>query len=493
MSDRLPASHAVYYVTNRRHKGRDRWKPRGYSGRRCSDDGVENLRFGKVEFELDDERVNGLLAGDSGFGPGHGEALKDYIRERLHTARIQAFPENLDRGRSDTSQDRALLGSTRMFEELRQEQFREHDVLVFVHGFNVSWWSAVASAAALERTLQNRSSRRKIKVVLFTWPSNGRALPWVSYRSDRADAAATGGAIGRGFLKLRDFLSELRQGGPGGEDERCMRRIHLLCHSMGNYVLQHAIARTVAHSPAARPPRLWDHVFLSAPDVAEDVLEPGEPLGRLPEMARSVTVYHNEGDVSMWLSDHTKGNTARLGWSGASRPGRLDHRVHMVDCSEIVTGAVEHGYHLSGWVNEDIAKTIDGVRPNGATRRREPVASAWAERLAASTSRQWRLRERVPLSPTKPMGGEIPASRQRLPKGSITQPTIRRLKPSSTTARYRRPRRFGTCVMSATPKGGSGASALERLLRDPLTLGADEASASGPDAEGPSGGSAERD
>ena len=32
---------------------------------RCSDDGVENLRFGKVEFELEDERVERLLAEDS--------------------------------------------------------------------------------------------------------------------------------------------------------------------------------------------------------------------------------------------------------------------------------------------------------------------------------------------------------------------------------------------------------------------------------------------
>jgi len=45
---------------------------------------------------------------------------------------------------------------------------------------------------------------------LFTWPSDGQALPYVSYKSDRSDAKGSGYAIGRGFLKLRDFLVRLR-------------------------------------------------------------------------------------------------------------------------------------------------------------------------------------------------------------------------------------------------------------------------------------------
>lgn len=37
----------LYFATNRRHKGRDRWNPSSY-GTDFSSDGMENLRLGKV-------------------------------------------------------------------------------------------------------------------------------------------------------------------------------------------------------------------------------------------------------------------------------------------------------------------------------------------------------------------------------------------------------------------------------------------------------------
>jgi len=55
-------------------------------------------------------------------------------------------------------------------------------------------------------------------------------------------------------------------------------------------------------------PRIVDHVFLCAADVDDDALEPGRPLGRIHEIAREVTVYHNRGDKDLHVSDITKGN-----------------------------------------------------------------------------------------------------------------------------------------------------------------------------------------
>jgi hypothetical protein len=56
-------------------------------------------------------------------------------------------------------------------------------------------------------------------VVLFTWPSDGMALPLVSYKSARTEAPSSGNAIGRGLLKLRDYLAALGDlpGGRAGE------------------------------------------------------------------------------------------------------------------------------------------------------------------------------------------------------------------------------------------------------------------------------------
>ena len=378
----MDQSHTLYYATNRRHVGRDRWRPSRYSGE-PSKDGDENLRFGKVVLELDSDRVNAHLEEESGFGSGDGEALAKYVRRRRGSARIEAFTEALDKDRSETRQVNATFGSHRLFEELRQRPLVERDVLIFVHGFNVDWWDAVASATSLELML-NRNREREVVVVLFTWPSDGKVIPYWSYFSDRSDARSSGYAVGRGFLKLRDFLvEELRRSHARGE-EPCRRSIHLLCHSMGNYVLQNALKRTLKFSAAGRPPRIFDQIFLCSPDVADDVFEPGRPFCELPGMAENVTVYHNKGDLAMPVSDYTKGNTDRLGWRGANRPAELDGRVHIVDCGGIVTGAVEHSYYQCGRVNDDIAQSLDGISADDKVRHRSPVQHGWPN--------VWRLR-----------------------------------------------------------------------------------------------------
>lgn len=51
----------IYFATNRKHEGRDRWNPKGY-GKKFSSDGHENLRFGQVAVEYDESVVNEFLS-----------------------------------------------------------------------------------------------------------------------------------------------------------------------------------------------------------------------------------------------------------------------------------------------------------------------------------------------------------------------------------------------------------------------------------------------
>lgn len=370
------AETTLYYATNRRHRGRDRWTPTSY-GTDWSRDGSENLRFGRVTLPYDEARAEIHLNEDTGFGTGHGGNLVGHLARQRRRATIEAFRETLDKDTADTEQPDGRFGSQRLLAELRAHMLAGCGVLIFVHGFNVSWWEAVASAAGLELMLNRNAGGRHVRVVLFTWPSDGRAIPYWSYFSDRGDAAASGAAVGRGFLKLRDYLITLRRRGPRTEGELCGQSIHLLCHSMGNYVLQNALRRTEAFSVAGKPPRVFDQVFLCAPDVADNVFEPGEPLRRLPEMAEQVTIYHNRGDLAMPISDYSKGNTDRLGWGGANRPAELDGRVHQVDCSPIVRGLVEHSYYDCGRVNDDVRHSIDGLTPDDPSRSRAAVRHGW--------------------------------------------------------------------------------------------------------------------
>ena len=52
----MPKSLKIYYATNRRHKGRQRWAPTSY-GTEFSKDGTENLRLGKVTLQADAAKV----------------------------------------------------------------------------------------------------------------------------------------------------------------------------------------------------------------------------------------------------------------------------------------------------------------------------------------------------------------------------------------------------------------------------------------------------
>lgn len=376
----------LYYATNRSHQG-NREAPDGY-GKSPSGDGAENLRFGCVTLDnLDESKVAGYLKQQTDYGVGNGVALSDYYYSEMKNASVAAILDNLDKSRPDIDQqDRThKLGSVKTFEALKNKMRSSCDVVIYIHGFNVSWDKAVAAAMALQTSLNisnGNTNNKDIVVVLFSWPSDGQTIPIYSYKSDRTDAEFSGSAFGRGILKFRDFLLKERtrnkdeNGQPIGE-LLCQQEVHLLCHSMGNYVLQNTLKRMIEFNHGLRLPRLFDHIFMCSPDVDDDVLEEGNPLHRLSELARNISIYHNQGDVAMYVSDYTKQNPDRLGMNGVSRTSSLNQKIHQIDCSDIVTGRVEHSYYLNGNVNEDIRFSVMGEKQDDHKRKRIIRKNAW--------------------------------------------------------------------------------------------------------------------
>ncbi len=328
---------------------------------------MENLRVGQVTLELDDSEVASALASDLGSaGRGSGGTLAELATAAMKDRgayEIVAYPE------TPTPDGLVTPGSEAMFRDLHKLMSSSTDLITMIHGYNVTWAEAVGTAVGLQIALNGSSARdntQQVAVLLLTWPSDGQLTPWMSYKSDRADALSSGGAIGRALLKLRDFLGEVkaRKMVPCGQD------LHLLCHSMGNYVLQCAVERLSDHTPATALPRLFDQIWMCAPDVDDDVFEEGQPLARVHQIARQVTVYHNRRDKALVISDVTKGNPDRLGSAGSARPALLHSKVGQVDCAEVAEGLVEHSYYLDGHVLDDIRLSVDGVALNAEKRRR---------------------------------------------------------------------------------------------------------------------------
>ncbi len=364
----------LFYATNRNHKGNNQWNPKNY-GIHFSSDGTENLRFGKVSVKADPKKVEAFLNESCGFGNGNGNDLSKYFFKMVEEKQtIKAYKEEVDRDKSEKLQKGVVYGSKLMLGELQTIMTASTDVLILIHGCNVSWNLACASGFALQEMLNRQvpqTKEQKVRVILFTWPSDGMLTPFVSYKSDRADAKDSGRAFARGILKLRDFLVDLRDRSEGSEVKLCNQDIHLLCHSMGNYVLQNALPRIADFTPGHSMPRLFEHIFLCAADIDDTVFEPGQPMEKLPHLARHVNVYYNRGDVAMYVSDYTKGHPERLGTNGAARPLLLHHKIIQVNCSRIVNGPIEHDYFMNGKVNDDIRYSIYGVADDGEQRKRK--------------------------------------------------------------------------------------------------------------------------
>ena len=202
----------------------------------------------------------------------------------------------------------------------------------------------------------------------------GEAIPIYSYLDDRSRAKNSGYAVGRGFLKLRDFFIRLYDDVKAENYVACGQAIHLLCHSMGNYVLQNAVARMIDFTPTSALPRLFENIFMCSADVDDTVLEPDQPLGQLNELTRSINVYYNREDKAMMISETTKGNPERLGYNGCARPYHVHAKVFQIDCTSVVPGgllSIEHSYYTLGDIHRDIIQTIAGIAQDSPQRKRE--------------------------------------------------------------------------------------------------------------------------
>lgn len=300
----------VYFGTNRRPNRKQ--NPTDFTGE-FSPEGLADLRFGRAEFD----------------------PARDVVRS------IEVFHE---------TPSGTVLGSVQLMGSL-QERMRKNqaDAMIFIHGFNVSFQDALRSAARLQAAYSTPD--RPLEVVAFSWPSDGSAT---HYPSDRHDAKASGLAIARGLGKLVRFLHAL------DAENACQRKLFLVCHSMGNYVLRSAVSELIKMHRTL--PRVFAEVVLAAADEDDDTFELDHKLARLPELTDRVSVYFNRGDRALTASDYLKGNPDRLGSDGPRKPRAVHAKISLVDCSDVVGGLLEHDYFISSpRVIADIRPVLLGV------------------------------------------------------------------------------------------------------------------------------------
>lgn len=343
----------VFFATNRNHQPKN---TREVFGRTFNPDGVAALRFGYADFRPDPERP---------------------VLETLHV-----YPDILD------EPDILKTGGGQFMEDLRQAMAGgpKCDTLVFIHGFNVSFTGALQAGALLAQGVT--VADHQLNIVVFSWPSDGAAVPWMSYYSDREDARASGPAIARAFLKFRDYVLALNA------QDYCQRRVHLIAHSPGTFVLRQAL-QALIHKERDSLTRLFDQILLAAPDEDDDCFEHDAKLRLLPRIGRQVTVYFNPNDKGLTISNRTKANPDRLGSDGPRLVDLLPKKVELVDCRVVAGDAdpfVEHSYYLrSQAVIDDISALMTG----------DPLEDI-PNRTFIERTRAWRLGRETGVRPARP-------------------------------------------------------------------------------------------
>jgi len=252
-------------------------------------------------------------------------------------------------------------GSQELFSNLRKKMRDDSkDSLIFIHGFNVTFVDAIESAAKMAEKYKEKKYEPNIFV--FSWPSDGKLF---HYSNDRYDAEVSGYAFARGLLKLSSFLKK------GKLEEICNQKVHLIAHSMGNYVLRHSLQQAQEIGKGKALPRIFDEIILTAADEDNDAFEFESKFSRLPSLAKRITVYFNSGDLALKTSDYTKGNPDRLGHDGPSKPHKISSKVVLVDASSVVGGVAEHSYHQEEkLVIEDIVAVLQGISSENITGRK---------------------------------------------------------------------------------------------------------------------------
>ncbi|MDR3529421.1 MAG: alpha/beta hydrolase [Rhodopila sp.] len=257
--------------------------------------------------------------------------------------------------------------------DLRPVLESQNDVLVFVHGCANGFQDAIKRAAYNKEWLGAAAVPgvdTVLDVIAFTWPARSYTIAnivgdYTDYRHDQSEARASAAH----FCLFLQQIQALRQ-------RLGNRRLNLLCHSMGNYMLGGAVEALFTSGAAPATP-LFDEVILAAADeTATSFSTPnGGRLTNLWRLGREITVYFNNDDIAMALS-HIVNQDFRLGYDGppnAADTGFFSRNVYeFVDCTGVddyinsILQAPDRShqyYRQSPTVRSDIVTTLAGATP----------------------------------------------------------------------------------------------------------------------------------
>jgi esterase/lipase superfamily enzyme len=172
------------------------------------------------------------------------------------------------------------------------------DALVFVHGFSTTFDDAAFRLAQIVWDLRyNQQGDFKGLPVLYSWPSRGETL---DYQYDRESALGA----------RDDFIALLRN----LHEKHHIDHIHVLAHSMGNFLALDALA----NAATAVPPLQIADLIMAAPDVDTDQFI--QEIPKIQAICPRLTLYASSADKALAVSKTLAGGVPRAGDVPAGGP-----------------------------------------------------------------------------------------------------------------------------------------------------------------------------
>lgn len=234
-----------------------------------------------------------------------------------------------------------LLPHADFWKQLRAtvEASPEKQLMIFVHGYCATFRDAARRTAQMSYDMNYQGP-----AMFFSWPA---------------------GAESESFEEKANYLKDLRRAEESDDDLITVlsdisrysgaKSIHLVAHSMGNYVLTEALKTIDDRRPqGVRQLPLFDQVALAAPDInaREFVERTGE---RILPFSRRFTVYASSHDKALRLSKAVNGFEPLGYLNDYTRVGAKKRLFDLVDVSQLTTKWFDSGHIYYGDMPEMIS------------------------------------------------------------------------------------------------------------------------------------------
>jgi esterase/lipase superfamily enzyme len=230
----------------------------------------------------------------------------------------------------------------------------EKQLMLFVHGYCATFRDAARRTAQMGYDLNYQGPS-----MFFSWPA---------------------GSDLEGFEEKLNYVKDLRRAQESDEDLITVlagisrwsgaKKLQIVAHSMGNFVLTESLKRMADRLGSAEIPVLFDQAVLAAPDInAREFVE--RSGRRVRPFSKRLTVYASTEDKALWVSKKVNGYEPLGFLNEFSQSGAKAALFDLVDASQLTAGWFDSGHIYYGDMPEllsDVRNVFRGVQVSSLQR-----------------------------------------------------------------------------------------------------------------------------